>query len=147
MEHLVQGHIYCGYYISNEDPELIETWCDTCGDCDRIVLSWEPENRFGALFEYLTKYEYSQENLIDNLFMGLSYEDLVNDIDAYYINREYILKELYEDHNFTKQEFELIKEQMELVKKEQLSRLNNIIIPEIACLRMKFKSRRVKINE
>ena len=38
MEHLVESHLG-GYYISNSDPEIIEAYCDQCGDSDRIILS------------------------------------------------------------------------------------------------------------
>lgn len=55
--HFVEGHLG-GYYISNSDPEVIEEYCDECGDYDRIMFSYDEEDKkepFKSLSKYLTK--------------------------------------------------------------------------------------------
>lgn len=40
MEHLVESHLG-GYYVSDLDPEQITAYCESCGDSDWILLSWD----------------------------------------------------------------------------------------------------------
>ena len=54
MEHLVESHLG-GYYISDDDPDIIETYCDTCDDYDRVILSWKKDNKLNTLIKYFSK--------------------------------------------------------------------------------------------
>ena len=54
LEHLVQSHLG-GHYITDGEPEFIEAYCETCGDSDEILTSWEnseKDSRVNALLRY-----------------------------------------------------------------------------------------------
>lgn len=50
--HIVEGHLG-GTYLSSEDPEVIESFCEQCGDSDRIVGSFPADDEIAA-FEAIT---------------------------------------------------------------------------------------------
>ena len=62
MEHLVMSHLG-GHYISDADPEFIEAYCETCGDSDCIVASWNPEEENGRINGLL---RYLMGNVLNN---------------------------------------------------------------------------------
>ena len=41
--YLVNSHLG-GYYLSSDDPDDIECYCETCGDCDRICCEFDDED-------------------------------------------------------------------------------------------------------
>ena len=73
MEHLVESHMG-SYYISDSDPEFIEMYCETCGDYDSIVASWNPEEEKGRLNGLLS---YFMMDVLNNR------EDINRKIDEY----------------------------------------------------------------
>lgn len=117
MEHLVEGHLG-SYYISDDDPEFIEQYCETCGDSDTILISWnqEEENaRVNALLRYFmannmnTREDiYSKVSLLSEWGDGAIITLLLNEIK--YNNEEVfnIVFSLYENKDITKKEFDTI---------------------------------------
>lgn len=41
--YIVEGHLG-GMYLSQEDPEVIQEFCEQCGDCDWIVGEFDSED-------------------------------------------------------------------------------------------------------
>ena len=84
LEHLVQSHLG-GYYISDLEPEFIEMYCETCGDYDEILTSWNSEE------------ENTKTNDLLKYFMSSTLntkEDLDKKVDAYdnsYIEKNEII--------------------------------------------------------
>lgn len=56
-EHLVQSHMG-GYYISEGDEELIESFCETCGDRDIILTSWDNEEENARVYALASYFRY-----------------------------------------------------------------------------------------
>ena len=109
-EYLVEGHLG-GYYISNSDPEIIEAYCETCGDSDRILTSWDYEvdnARLNALLSYFLEnvindrealkkkiesfYHYTTDlsEIIDELLYYIEFdtEGICNVVTALYEDKE-----------------------------------------------------------
>ena len=62
MEHLVESH-FGGYYVSNEAEDIIEAYCEQCGDYDRIVLSWEEGMKKEALERHFSLLKMTEKNI------------------------------------------------------------------------------------
>lgn len=142
MEHLVEGHLG-GYYISDAEPKIITRYCESCGDSDSIILSWNEGNKFIALFSYLTERQYRQEDLVNDLLDGNQLEYLYEDTYYFYDCRLSILDVLYSEQEITKREYMIIKKQLKIVKREQYNMIKNLEIKKLNRLALQYKSRRV----
>lgn len=83
LEHLVEGHLG-GYYISDSDPEVIEEYCEECGDCDMILTSWNPNKknaRLNTLLEYLMKDNFNTNDDIHNRVLQYNSDNQLNNVD------------------------------------------------------------------
>ena len=131
LEHLVEGHLG-GYYISDGDPEFIEMYCETCGDSDSIVASWnqfEENGRLNGLLKYFTMDVLNnREDIdckVDEYNEGpVEVEDIIpsilNDIEY---NDDYacsILTSLYEDHEIREDEYRKIMKILDFEEERQL---------------------------
>ena len=99
MEHLVESHLG-GYYISNSDPEIIEAYCDQCGDSDRIILSWKEGQRLESLTNYFSKVKNTSEQLEESKEHGITTEELIFSLTYDYDNDRYLINELAIDIKF-----------------------------------------------
>ena len=130
-EYLVMSHLG-GYYISSSEPEFIEAYCETCGDRDQIVASWDSEvknAKVNALSDY---FAYESIKSKENLEELITYEneiskvDIIEDIIDYTISNSYSneenIKYLYEDGNLSDLEFK------ELLKRNKEDLKNQLII-------------------
>lgn len=116
LEHLVHSHLG-GYYISNGDPEFIEQYCETCGDSDYILTSWnsEEENaRLNALLKCFINNNLSTKEDLDKKVE--EYDECFEDkkeiipaiiYDIKYDNEETknIVTSLYEGHDISEEEY------------------------------------------
>lgn len=136
-EYLVISHLG-GYYISSSEPEFIEAYCETCGDSDQIVASWNSEvknAKVNALSDYFTCESIKSKEKLEELITG--YEDeipkgnIIEDIIDYTISNSYsneeIIKYLYEDGNLSDLELKaLLKKNKEDLKNQLIIIKNNL---------------------
>lgn len=90
LEHLVQSHLG-GYYISDSEIEDIEEYCETCGDYDTVVASWNPLEENGRL-NGLLKYF-----MIDTLNTREDIDKKVEEIEYYIEENREIIPFLFND--------------------------------------------------
>lgn len=121
MEHFVEAHEgEVGYYISNLDEEDITTWCETCGDRDRIIFSFDENEKkepFRSLFKYcIRNMIFSRQKMNEQLQLFDAH--LTGEIEAadeilYAIECEVecnlnIMQELLENNSLTTSQYEKI---------------------------------------
>lgn len=117
MEYLVESHMG-GYYISNLDPDIIERYCEQCGDYDRILLSWE-DNKKEVLEKYFSKIKETKEEIQDDYNNGITRDEITDSLVYDYDNDRYIVQSLYRQNIISKEEkFSLLK-QISLSQKQQ----------------------------
>lgn len=117
--HLVQSHLG-GHYISSDEPECIEQYCETCGDYDSIITSWEDEEenaRLNALLKYFMRSSINSKSdldlKIDNFSeCSLEMDEIINcildEIDFDSEETYSILTYLYENHDISEDEYNKI---------------------------------------
>ena len=133
MEHLVESHMG-GYYISNKDADLIESYCEECNDADTILTSWNTEDKNGrvnALLKFFlmdnikTKqdlYNRALENLADSYFHGIDLVySLLNEIGCNIEEAYNIASELYEKNSLSEEEFNRIIYILNLEEERQIN--------------------------
>ena len=70
MNYLVESHMG-GYYIS-DDYESIATYCETCGDSDSIIISWDGEDeKYNALLSLVLEDYYLSIDTLKEYFYSL----------------------------------------------------------------------------
>lgn len=111
--YFVEGHLG-GYYISSNDPELIEEYCEQCGDHDMILFNFDDEEKdepFKSLSEFFAgDLLYTNERLIERISscegLGISLAQVIkgikNDIVFGVDTDKDIIFELYESANIDK---------------------------------------------
>lgn len=123
MEHLVESHLG-GYYASDDDPDIIESYCEQCGDSDRIIISWDNGNMLETLLDYFTNIKMQKEQIEIN-----NYDDKEELIDylkySYDCDRD-MIEELKEDSLLTNEECILLLKQVSLSQKKQFQILKEI---------------------
>ena len=77
MEYLVESHLG-GYYVSNSDPDIIEKYCDECGDHDWIILSWSEGQKYNTLKKYFSSIKINKKGINEHLLEGLSKSELID---------------------------------------------------------------------
>ena len=114
MEHLVKSHMG-GYYISNEDPKIIQAYCDVCNSHDEILVSWNEGKKLETLLTFFSKYKESKEQIEFDYDNGITKEELMEHL-AYKYNCDIeMINALTKDEELT------IKEQIKLLKQIKLS--------------------------
>lgn len=118
-EHLVQSHLG-GYYISDMEPEIIERYCETCGDYDCIMTSWnefEENARLNALLKYFMSNSLNTKKDLDRSYYeysdcSLTSKEIINNIidDIKYSSEEInnIITALFDDHDINEEEYKRI---------------------------------------
>lgn len=97
QEHLVQSHLG-GHYISCGDPEFIEAYCETCGDYDMILTSWDDEEenaRLNALLRYFINSRLNTKKDLD---------EKVEEYDGYCEDKKDIIMNIIDDIEFDAEE-------------------------------------------
>ena len=121
IEYLVEGHVYGNHYISSDDPEKIQEYCETCNDNDIILASWstaEKNGRVKGLLRFFLKYNLKKRKDLEDKFemycgdFDIEPEDIIpdilDDIDIDFDKIIGILEELLENNNITRSEYHLI---------------------------------------
>ena len=136
MEHLVESHLG-GYYISDGDPEFIEMYCETCGDYDKIVTSWYPEEengRINALLNYFMMNVMNSREDIDlkvDEYTDCSIETkeiipfILNDIEYNRDQVDTIVSDLFESHDINEEEYRKIMHISEFEEDRQIKMINH----------------------
>lgn len=119
MEYLVESHMG-GYYVSNMDPEIITAYCETCGDSDWILLSWEEGHMMESLIQYFSELKYSAENIEREIQEGITKQEAIETIlYEYGFSDKNIIEILYEDKVISEEEYkQLLKENLQAQKKQ-----------------------------
>ena len=76
-EHFVESHLG-GYYFSKGDREIIEEYCEECGDSDDVIFTFDDEDKsepYNSLVYYFMKdLVLSREKLEEKLYAYDAYE-------------------------------------------------------------------------
>lgn len=123
MEHLVESHMG-GYYISNNEPEVIEKYCDTCCDYDHIILSYEEGKKFEALLEYVSIVEMSYKEL-EEYKNKVTLEELIDRLSCSYDEYRYLIYDLTEDNIINLKERAILLKQITRYQKKQFELLKS----------------------
>ena len=121
MEHLVESHLG-GYYVSNSDPEVITAYCESCGDSDWIILSWEEEQKMESFLQYFSELKYDAEGIKNNKQDGITKKQAIERIEyEYSFEDKNIIDALYEENVISEEEHKmLLKENLNAQKKQLL---------------------------
>lgn len=125
MKHLVESHMG-GYYISNMDPDIIEAYCEECGDHDRILTSWEEGMRKVALKNFFSRVKISRESIIERYRYGDIEDDILYDITDFYNSDRKLVKYLAKDGDISKEEKISLLKSITLAEKKQLEVLKTV---------------------
>ena len=131
MEHIVQNHVSGIFYISNEDPEIVEEICDECGDNDCILLSYEIGHRFEALENFFNNIKERKEDIITCYIDGATKDEIIAFLIYNYQCDKEIIKNLLEDNIITEEEKSKLLKQVSYSKRKQFRLLNSINFEEI----------------
>ena len=96
MEYLVESHLG-GYYISDSDPDEITAYCESCGDSDSIILSWEAGYMMEALTNYISTLKYPIEDIKKDRQAGITKQEEIEIILSESFYDKNMIEELYED--------------------------------------------------
>ena len=124
MEHLVESHMG-GYYISNNEPEVIMETCEECFDNDWILISYEEGKRFEALTEYFSTLKMDKEYLLENC-KDYEKNTLISDLLFEYEKDRYMLNALCKDEIISKGEKKKLLKQIALTEKNQFEVLREL---------------------
>lgn len=126
MEHLVEGHLG-GYYISNQDPEIITEYCDTCGDSDWILCSWEEGQMIPALVGFFSRIDMERKNIEAFKNEGdASKVDIIDIALSEFDKNNYILLSLEEDNYLNSNEVKLLKDVIKNTKNKQIDLIREV---------------------
>ena len=129
MEYLVESHMG-GHYVSNCDPEIIESYCEQCGDYDRIILSCEDGKIFDTLLEYFSYVKKPVEQLeMDKNKLDLMKDELIDSLTWSYDEDRYLISELTEYGIITLDEKKALLKQVTNAQKKQFEILKSIYYP------------------
>ncbi len=119
MEHLVESHLG-GYYVSDLDPEQITAYCETCGDSDWIVLSWEKGHMIEKLSQYFSELKYSTKGIERERQEGMTKREAIeNVLYEYSYKDKYIIENLYTEEIISEDEYkQLLKENLTAQKSQ-----------------------------
>ena len=135
-EHLVQSHLG-GYYISDMEPEIIERYCETCGDYDLIMTSWnefEENARLNALLKYFISNSLNTKKDLDRRIYeysdcSLTNKEIINNIvdDIKYSSEEInnIITALFDDHDINEEEYKRISYVSKINEARQIKMVNH----------------------
>lgn len=125
MEHLVEGHLG-GYYISNQDPEIITEYCDTCGDSDWILCSWQEGQMIPALIGFFSRIEMERKNIEGFKNEGSEKIDIIDIALSEFDKNNYILLSLAEDNYLNSNEVKLLKNVIKNTKNKQVELIREV---------------------
>ena len=131
MEYLVENHITGEYYVSNEDPEIIEKTCPECGDNDWIVLSYEEGQRLEALSNYFNPIKKSKGYIIDSYINGISKEEILEYTEYDYMSDKEMINNLFQNAIINEDEKNMLLRLVASSKRRQLEIIKSIPFSEL----------------
>ena len=130
MEYLVESHMG-GYYVSNSDPDIIEAFCEQCGDHDNIILSFEDGKILDALLKYFSRIRMLKEELEREKSESIiTLEELIDSLTWTYNEERYLICELAEDDNISLEEKKILLKQVTMFQKKQFEILKSVYYPK-----------------
>ena len=136
MKHLVEGHLG-SYYVSDQDPEIIEEYCSQCGDHDRIIVSWKEGKKLYALLQYFADIKESNDSIIDSYKNGISKEELIDGLMYEYDDDRNLIYNLDNLNIISKEEKLILLKQVSIFQKKQFKLLKEINFDEIEVVKPK----------
>ena len=128
MEHLVESHLG-GYYVSNNSREIIESYCEQCGDRDYIILSWEKGRKYDALNTYFSKLYYQKYEIEQKLYNdSMSKNDLIEILVFKYDCQRDMIQTLFEEEIISNEEMIKLLKVVSMSQKNQFELLREINI-------------------
>ena len=125
MEHLVESHLG-GYYISDDDPDIIETYCDTCDDYDRVILSWKKDNKLNTLIKYFSKIKIKKNEIENSLKFNDDKDELIQYLMHRYDYDRYMINILKGNNIITNEESILLLKQVSIYQKKQFEIIREV---------------------
>lgn len=125
MEHLVESHMG-GYYISNMDPDIIEAYCEECGDHDRILASWEEGMREESLISYFSILKMSAESIKEQYRFGSIEEEILDELTYLYNEDRDLINDLLDYNDISEEESIKYLESVDSSEKKQLEVLKTV---------------------
>ncbi len=121
MEYLVECHLG-GYYVSDLDPEIITAYCESCGDSDWILLSWEKGHMMEALIKYFSEIKHSTESIEREQHEGITKQEAIESaLCEYSFENKNIIDSLYDNKYILENEYrQLLKTNLQ-AQKNQIS--------------------------
>ena len=137
MEYLVESHLG-GYYVSDLDPEVITAYCESCGDSDWILLSWEKGHMMEALIQYFSELKHSIENIEIERQSGITKQEAIeNVLYEYSFEAKNIIETLYEEKIILEAEYkQLLKENLQ-AQKNQITLICEVYPREVRKMKKK----------
>ena len=123
--YLVESH-RGGYYISNQSPEIIEAPCETCGDYDEILLTYDKDNKFDAFSVYFSSLKETNNDIIKRYMNGMSKQEIIDSIKYNYDYDRNIIMSLLESGIITNEEKRTLFKKVHIAEKEQFQLLKTI---------------------
>jgi hypothetical protein len=124
--YLVAGHMG-GYYISCDDPEIIQETCEECGDYDRIILSWSEGKMMETLIEYFSELRMYEEQLkIYKENYGLTIEEIIDNLKYDFDEKRCLINSLFNCNIITEEETKTLLKQVSIAQKKQFLLLKSM---------------------
>ena len=119
MEHLVKSHLG-GYYVSDLDPEQITAYCESCGDSDWILLSWEEGHMMEKLTQHFSELKHSAENIERGRQAGITKKEAIESaLYEYSYDDKNMIETLYEERIILEDDYKkLLKENLKTQKSQ-----------------------------
>lgn len=128
MEHLVESHVG-GFYISDQDPSIIEAYCEQCGDYDRILLSYEEDQKLEALKNYFSNVKKGLEQLEKIKSQSIDREEIIISLMWDFDDDRLLIEELNDSEIIDKKEKLLLLKQVGITQKKQFELLKKVYYP------------------
>ena len=159
--HLVHGHLG-GYYISSDEPEFIEQYCETCGDYDYIETSWDADEenaRLNALLKYFLQNSINTKNDLDlkvdeysdcSLEMKEIIDCILDEIDYDSEETYNIVTYLFENHEINEEEYNKIIHLSMFNKIRQtkmINKIKNTYIEDSKVLKLCMVDKKQKVEQ
>ena len=119
MEYLVESHLG-GYYVSDLNPKVITSYCESCGDSDWILLSWEKGHMMEALIQYFSGLKHSTKSIEKDRQAGITKQEAIESVlYEYSSDNKSIIETLYEERIISEDEYkQLLKESLQAQKSQ-----------------------------
>ena len=97
MTHLVKKHDTGEYCLSEGDPSTLTRKCKNCGDRDKIILSFEDDEKVKAFESYFSKVKKDDKQIIEGCRENdNTRDDMVNMVRISYGEDREMITELFE---------------------------------------------------